>query len=54
MGTLKLTMTCIVVFLAVMFGMWYSYDVGYSAAQSHQIATYNDGFIDGQNNNIPH
>lgn len=53
MSTLKLTLVSIGVFLGVVSGMWYSYDVGYAAAQSHQIATYNDGFIDGQNNNVP-
>lgn len=53
MSTLKLTITCIVVCLTVMFGMWWSYDVGYSAAKTDHIVDYNDGFIDGENTNVP-
>lgn len=53
MGTLKLTITSVAVFLAVASGMWYSYDIGYSAAKTDHIVDYNDGFIDGQNNNVP-
>jgi hydrogenase/urease accessory protein HupE len=54
MGTLKLAITSVLVFLVVVFGMWYSYDTGYKAAQTDHIVDYNDGFIDGQNNNVPH
>lgn len=54
MDDLKLAITSVVVFLVVMSGMWYSYDIGYNRAQTDHIVDYNDGFVDGQNNNVPH
>ena len=54
MSTLRLAITSVVVFLVVVSATWYSYDVGYKAAQTDHIVDYNDGFIDGQNNNVPH
>lgn len=54
MGTIKLTITSVVVFLVVVATIWYSNDLGYQRAQTDHIVDYNDGFVDGQNNNVPH